>query len=175
VLAQVVQSQPSPITYPASYFGQSLKTIAQVIAGEVGTRLFFTTLGGFDTHAGQGAAHQRLLTDLDGSLEAFTQDLERLGRLQDVLVMTFSEFGRRVAENGSGGTDHGTAEPMFLLGGGLTGGLYGRYPDLADLERGDLKHTTDFRSVYGTVLSGWLGASAEQVLGGAFPSLGLFA
>jgi len=175
VLAQVAQGYQTAATYPQSYFAESLKTIAQIIAGDVGTKVFFATLGGFDTHANQVLQHQRLLTDLDSSLEAFMQDMERLGRQQDVMVMTFSEFGRRVQENGSGGTDHGTAEPLFILGGGIRGGLHGTYPNLATLDRGDLEHTTDFRSVYGSVLQGWLGAPADQILGGAFPSLPLVA
>jgi uncharacterized protein (DUF1501 family) len=113
---------------------------------------------------------------LDGSIEAFLQDVERIGRLDDVVLMTFSEFGRRVQENGSNGTDHGTAAPMFIVGGGVQGGLHGSYPRLADLDRGDLKYSTDFRSVYGSILTDWLGApSAEQVLGGAFPPLSIVA
>jgi uncharacterized protein (DUF1501 family) len=175
VLARVAQGYRTAAAYPRSYFAESLKTIAQIIAGDVGTRVFFATLGGFDTHANQAYQHQRLLTDLDHSLEAFMQDLERLGRQQDVLIMTFSEFGRRVRENGSGGTDHGTAEPLFVVGGGVQGGLHGVYPSLSDLEIGDLKHTTDFRSVYGSVLQGWLGAPADRILGGSFPNLPLVA
>jgi uncharacterized protein (DUF1501 family) len=108
-------------------------------------------------------------------LEAFLQDLEQLGRLEDVMVMTFSEFGRRVYENGSNGTDHGTAEPLFVIGGSIRGGLQGTYPSLASLERGDLQYTTDFRSVYSSVLQGWLGASPEQIVGGSFPTLPLVA
>ena len=175
ILAQVAQGYQTVAAYPQSYFAESLKTIAQVIAADVGTRVFFATLGGFDTHANQAAQHQRLLTELDDSIEAFMQDLERLGRQQDVMVMTFSEFGRRVSENGSSGTDHGTAEPLFIVGGGIRGALHGAYPSLANLDRGDLQHTTDFRSVYGSVLQGWLGAPADQILGGAFPTIPLAA
>jgi uncharacterized protein (DUF1501 family) len=172
-LARVADSYRSQVVYPQSYFGQSLRTIAQVIAADVGTRVFFTTLGGFDTHAGQAARHQGLLRDLDSSLEAFLQDLEQLHRLDDVVVMTFSEFGRRVAENASGGTDHGTAEPMFVLGGRIQGGLRGTAPDLSGLERGDLVYSTDFRSVYGSVLRDWMGGPADQVLGASFPRVDL--
>jgi uncharacterized protein (DUF1501 family) len=174
-LGQVAQSYQTPITYPQSPLGESLKTIAQVIAGDVGTRVFFATLGGFDTHANQVAQQQRLLTELDGSIESFMQDMERLGRQEDVMVMTFSEFGRRVNENASNGTDHGTAEPLFIVGGGVQGGLHGVYPSLADLDRGDLKYTTDFRSVYSSVLQGWMNVPADQILGGAFSTLPLVA
>ena len=174
-MEQVAQGYQTTVAYPQSPLAQNLKTIAQVIAGDVGTRVYFATLGGFDTHANQPAQQQRLLTELDGSLDAFMQDLERLNRQDDVMVMTFSEFGRRVNENASNGTDHGTAEPLFLLGGGVKGGLYGTYPSLADLDRGDLKFTTDFRSVYSSVLQGWMGVPAEPILGAAYPTLPLVA
>jgi uncharacterized protein (DUF1501 family) len=174
-LAQVAQGYQTSATYPQSYLGESLKTIAQVISGDFGTRIFFATLGGFDTHAGQTVIQQRLLIDLDSALEAFMRDMERLGRHDDVMIVTFSEFGRRVAENGSNGTDHGTAEPLFVLGGGVKGGLYGTYPSLSDLDFGDLKYTTDFRSVYSTLLQGWLDAAPEQIVGGSFPTLALVA
>jgi uncharacterized protein (DUF1501 family) len=172
-LARVAQSYQSSVTYPQTYLGESLRTIAQVIAGDVGTRVFFATLGGFDTHANQAATQQRLLTDLDGSLEAFFQDLEQMQRQDDVVVMTFSEFGRRVFENGSNGTDHGTAEPLFVVGGAVNGGVHGPTPSLQQLDRGDLRFTTDFRSVYGSLLSGWLATPPDQILGGVFPSLPL--
>ncbi len=174
-LGQVAQSYQTTVAYPQSPLAESLKTIAQIIAGDVGTRVFFATLGGFDTHAYQAAQQTRLLTDLDTSLEAFLQDVEHLGRHDDVAVMTFSEFGRRVHENGSGGTDHGTAEPLFVVGGAVRGGLHGTYPSLADLDRADLKYTTDFRSVYGSVLQGWMGVPAAQILGGDFPMVPLVA
>jgi uncharacterized protein (DUF1501 family) len=174
-LNQVAQGYQTGAAYPQSYLGESMKTIAQIIAGDVGTQVFFATLGGFDTHAAQAAQQQRLLTDLDSSLEAFLQDMEHLGRLDDVMVMTFSEFGRRVIENASNGTDHGTAEPMFILGGGVRGGLHGTYPSLSDLDRADLKFTTDFRSIYGSVLNGWLGAPSDEILGGSYTGLSLVA
>ena len=103
------------------------------------------------------------------------QDMEQLGRQQDVMLMTFSEFGRRVNENASNGTDHGTAEPLFMVGGGVKGGLHGAYPSLSDLDRGDLKFTTDFRSVYGSVLQDWMRVPAEPILGGTYPGLSLVA
>jgi uncharacterized protein (DUF1501 family) len=175
MLGQVAQSYQSSVVYPQSPLGESLKTIAQVIAGDVGTRVFFATLGGFDTHANQVGQQLRLLTDLDNAVEAFMQDVEQLKRQDDVMLMTFSEFGRRVNENASNGTDHGTAEPLFMIGGGVKGGLHGAYPSLSDLDRADLKHTTDFRSVYSSVLQDWMGVASDQILGGAFDKLPIVA
>ena len=161
--------------YPNNPFAQGLKLIGQLIAGDLGARVFYVQLGGFDTHANQKNTHQRLLETLAGGLDAFQNDLEAMGRADQVLTMTFSEFGRRVKENGSQGTDHGTAEPIFLLGAGLQGGLYGVQPPLDDLDSGDLRYQVDFRSVYATVLDRWLGASVEAVLGTRYPPLGFLA
>jgi uncharacterized protein (DUF1501 family) len=111
------------------------------------------------------------MTDLDAALGAFTADLKAQGNFDRVVLMTFSEFGRRVAENASGGTDHGAAAPLFVLGGGVKAGLYGRMPSLSDLQDGDLRHNVDFRSVYATVLGNWLGAPSKDILGGTFPVL----
>jgi uncharacterized protein (DUF1501 family) len=175
VMERVAGGYQTTVEYPPSPLSQSLKTIAQIIDGDVGTRVYFATLGGFDTHANQIMQQQRLLGELDGAVDAFMQDLEQLGKQDDVMLMTFSEFGRRVGQNASNGTDHGTAEPMFMLGGGVHGGLHGAYPSLIDLDRGDLKFTTDFRSVYSSVLQGWMGVSAEQILGASYPTLPLVA
>jgi uncharacterized protein (DUF1501 family) len=131
----------------------------------------FASLGGFDTHSGQRGTHTQLLSQLGATVRAFYQDLQAQGNADRVLVMTFSEFGRRVAENASGGTDHGTAAPMFLFGKPVKPGIYGQHPSLTDLDNGDLKFTTDFRSVYATVLEKWLGADSRAVLNGAFPTL----
>jgi uncharacterized protein (DUF1501 family) len=111
------------------------------------------------------------MTDLNGALYSFVADLKAQGNFNRVLVISFSEFGRRVAENASGGTDHGAAAPLFILGGGVKPGLYGAYPSLTDLQDGDLKFNTDFRSVYATALEKWLGAPSEFVLGKKFPLL----
>jgi uncharacterized protein (DUF1501 family) len=174
-LQGVASSWSTPVEYPNNGFAQGLKLIAQVIAGDLGTRLYYVQLGGFDTHGNQRNTHQRLLDQLATGLDAFQNDLEAMGRADQVLTMTFSEFGRRVHENGSLGTDHGTAEPMFLLGAGLKGGLYGTQPPLDDLDAGDLRYQVDFRAVYGTVLERWLGASAEPVLGSAYAPLAFLA
>jgi uncharacterized protein (DUF1501 family) len=131
------------------------------------------TLGGFDNHAREKPVHDKLLLDLDQALSAFMQDLQGHGLSDRVLVMTWSEFGRRVNENGSAGTDHGTAAPMFLLGAPVKGGLYGETPSLSTLDNGNLRFTTDFRSVYASVLQGYLKAPASELLGGNFESLPL--
>lgn len=176
-LARVANAYQTPVDYPASNgLGNQLKMVAQVIAGNLGTRLFSVQLGGFDTHSAEKDAHARLMTQLSEALVAFWEDLALLNRQDDVVVMTFSEFGRRAAQNGSAGTDHGTAEPMFVLGRSVHGGLYGAYPSLEDLDtNGDLKFNADFRSVYAGVLRDHLGADSAKVLGGAFDPIALLA
>jgi uncharacterized protein (DUF1501 family) len=144
-----------------------------MIAASLGTRVFYVTLGGFDTHSNQKPAHAALLTQVSEGLAAFQQDLERLGKADGVLTLGFSEFGRRVKENGSGGTDHGAAGPMFAIGSGVRAGLYGEAPSLTGLDEGDLRYTVDFRSVYATVLEDWFGAPSQEILGGSFERLGL--
>ncbi len=170
-LQRVEGGWATPVEYPATPFARSLRLVGQLIAGDLGARLYYVQLGGFDTHANQKNTHARLLETLAGGLEAFQQDLEAMGRADEVLVMTFSEFGRRVRENGSQGTDHGTAEPMFLLSAALRGGIYGQQPPLDDLDNGDLRYQVDFRTVYATLLERWLGAAVEPVLGASYPLL----
>jgi uncharacterized protein (DUF1501 family) len=155
----------STVSYPNNGpLAASLKLIASLIAGGIGSRVYYASIGGFDTHSNQRGQHQQLLGQLASSVSAFQQDLKAQGNASRVLLMTFSEFGRRVAENASGGTDHGTAAPMFLFGEPVRAGLYGRQPSLTDLDNGDLKFDTDFRSVYATVLEKWLGADSVRVL-----------
>lgn len=159
-------------TYPAnSPIASSLKLVAETIVSGLGVRVAHVTLGGFDNHAREKPVHDRLLLDLDQALSAFMQDLNGHGLGDRILVMTWSEFGRRVKENGSAGTDHGTAAPMFLLGAPVKGGLYGQQPSLTDLDNGNLKFNTDFRSVYASVLQGYLNAPASDLLGGNFEIL----
>ncbi|MDQ6882680.1 MAG: DUF1501 domain-containing protein [Candidatus Dormibacteraeota bacterium] len=161
-------------TYPMkSPIASSLKLVAETIVSGLGVRVAHVTLGGFDNHAREKPVHDKLLLDLDLALAAFMQDLKGHGFGDKVLVMTWSEFGRRVHENGSAGTDHGTAAPMFLLGAPVKGGLYGEQPSLATLDHGNLKFTTDFRSVYASVLQNYLGAPASDLLGGNFELLPL--
>jgi uncharacterized protein (DUF1501 family) len=157
-------------SYPPSQLGGSLKLVSRLIAGGLPTRVFYVSQGGYDTHTNQTSAHERLLRDLGDSVKAFTDDLKAQGNFQRVLVMTFSEFGRRVNENANGGTDHGAAAPMFVIGNKIKAGLLGTYPSLApgDLQNGDLKYTVDFRTVYAGVLEGWLKTKSEIVLGKKF-------
>jgi uncharacterized protein (DUF1501 family) len=157
--------------YPKSKLAQDLQLISQLIAGGMPTRVYYASMGGFDTHANQRGQQEQLLGQLDEALAAFTADLKAQKNFDRVVIMTFSEFGRRVAENGSAGTDHGTAAPMFLLGGSLRPGLTGVTPSLTDLMEGDLKYTVDFRSVYATLLDKWLHAPSTKVLDRQFPLL----
>ena len=128
--------------------------------------------GGYDTHSSQLGDQEKLLAELDDSLDAFYRDLVEHGQDQRVVVMTYSEFGRRVEDNGSGGTDHGSAGPMFVLGSRVTGGLFGTPPSLTDLDPdGNLKFTTDFRQVYASILANWIDADPNPVLKGNYPTL----
>jgi uncharacterized protein (DUF1501 family) len=158
--------------YPQTGLARDLKLVAQLIASGMPTRVYYVKLGGFDTHADQLQRHAALLDQLAGGLAAFVDDLKQLGQGERVTTMTFSEFGRRVHDNGSG-TDHGEAAPMFIVGGRVKPGFHGTFPGLAadKLSRGDVAFTTDFRRVYGTLLQGWLGADDTKILGGKFESM----
>jgi uncharacterized protein (DUF1501 family) len=149
---------------------QNLGLIAGMIAAEFGTRIFYVSITGFDTHADQQRQHLRLLQQVADAVTGFFARLERSGHAKRVLLMTFSEFGRRIEENGSRGTDHGAASCVFVAGPGVRGGPVGKHPSLApdDLDGGDLKYHTDFRRVYATLLDGWLGCGSGQVLLGKF-------
>jgi uncharacterized protein (DUF1501 family) len=162
-------------TYPGSQLGNSLKLVAKLIGGGLPTRIFYVSQGGYDTHTNQVGTHQRLLQDLGDSVKAFTDDLKAQGNMPRVMVMTFSEFGRRVSDNANSGTDHGAAAPMFVIGNHVKAGLLGQYPSLApaDLFEGDIKYTVDFRSVYASVLENWLRTRSEPILGRKFQSLPL--
>jgi len=162
--------------YPNLLLAKNLRAIAQLIRADLGLRIFFTELGGvepggFDNHAGQAANHGALLGQLADSVAAFVRDLAHDRLLDRVLVMTFSEFGRTLAENGRRGTDHGAAAPLFLAGGGVRNGLLGSAPDLVELPGGGLRPTADFRRLYATVLDRWLGYPSEPILGGKFAPL----
>ena len=159
------------VTYPNGPFASGLKILAEAIVQDLGLRVGYVTLGGFDTHANQQTTHETLLTTLANGLSAFYNDLAAHGKADNVVVMTWSEFGRRVEENGSQGTDHGTAAPMFVLGNPVNKGIFGEPPSLSNLDdTGNLKYTIDFRSVYATILDRWMGASSKDVLGGSFGS-----
>lgn len=168
---EVTSKFQSSTPFPKSQLGNALELVSRLIAGSMPTRVYYVSQGGYDTHSGQQGTHERLLTDLDASLSAFLTEMKAMKCLDRVMVMTFSEFGRRVAENASGGTDHGAAAPLFVLGGGIRPGLYGQQPSLTKIERGDLIHTTDFRSVYATILDGWLKAPSQTVLHRQFSKL----
>jgi uncharacterized protein (DUF1501 family) len=148
---------------------QKLQLIAGLIGKGFGTRLFYVNLDGFDTHANQGPTHTTLLADLADSVANFYRILKTTGDDKRVRLMTFSEFGRRVQENSSKGTDHGAASCLFVVGPSVKGGVVGKHPSLADLDAGDLKYHTDFRRVYATQLDRWLGCDSKTVLGAAWP------
>jgi uncharacterized protein (DUF1501 family) len=159
--------------YSFSSLSQSLGLVARLIERGFGTRVFYVTIGNFDTHSSQAPTHERLLRELGDAVAIFLNGLERSGHAQRVLVMTFSEFGRRVQENGSKGTDHGAGSCLFVAGPAVKGGAVGKHPSLADLDSGDLRHLTDFRQVYATLLDGWLGCDSRAVLGNSFPHIEL--
>ena len=169
-IAAKVQNQAE---YPGSTLGSSLKLVAKLIGGGLPTRIYYVSQGGYDTHTNQLQSQQRLLGDLADSVKSFTDDLKAQGNMGRVLVMTFSEFGRRVSENANGGTDHGAAAPMFIIGNKVKAGLLGQYPSLApqDLYQGDVKYNVDFRSVYAGVLENWLKTKSAPILGKSFAPL----
>lgn len=161
----------SSIEYPPGGLGPQMQRAAQLIAADLGVRVLFASQGGYDTHSGQADAHTALLTELAESLAAFQKDLANLGQADKVTVLVFSEFGRRVDENASLGTDHGAASNLFLVGARVKGGIVGDYPSLEKLGDGDLIFHTDFRQVYTSLLDDWLGCPAKKTLGGEFSKL----
>jgi uncharacterized protein (DUF1501 family) len=170
-IAKASAKAKNSVPYPGSRLGQNFAMVSRLIAGGMPTRIYYLSLGGFDTHTQQAGAHERLLKEMGDAVSAFLADLKAQGNLGRVTLMTFSEFGRRVKENASGGTDHGAAAPLFLAGGGVKAGLLGQMPSLApkDLFDGDVKYNTDFRSVYATVLEKHLGVKSEPILKKSFP------
>ncbi len=172
-LAALAKGRDGGPAYPQSGLGTRLRTVARLLKGGHPARIFYTAQSGYDTHAAQSNTHYSLLDELSDALLAFLDDLAASGLADRVALLTFSEFGRRVAENGSAGTDHGTAGPVFLAGPGVKAGFVGTYPSLTDLDAGDLKMTVDFRRVYATILDGWLGLPSHTALAGAFEPLPL--
>jgi uncharacterized protein (DUF1501 family) len=159
--------------YPDNSLAAGLELCAQIIHAGVGARILYVTYGGFDNHSGEDQDHDPLLTDVSSSIQAFFDDLDGHGDSRDVLLMTWSEFGRRAQDNGSNGTDHGTSAPHFVVGDAVVSGIHGGPPDLAHLDaNGNLPIENDFRSYYGTILADWLGADASAVLGAEWPNLG---
>jgi uncharacterized protein (DUF1501 family) len=184
-VASVGTYKPS-VTYPSNGFGQALQAIAGAMAKGIGTKVFYLQTGGFDTHSGQdttadAGAYVKLMVTLNAGLTAFYNDVQNLGLMSDTLLLSFSEFGRRISENGSKGTDHGAASVMFAMGGGVRGGIYGTAaslnldPQNPTLENsaGDVHYETDFRSVYAKVIDNWLGGDSVGVLGGNFKKAGI--
>jgi uncharacterized protein (DUF1501 family) len=169
------QNYKTSVTYPQSDLAEKMKQIAQLIDAGLGTRIYYVALDGFDTHSDQAGAHAALLEQLGGGLSAFAEDLAAHGHLDRVATLVFSEFGRRVKENASRGTDHGAAAPVFVVGSKVRPGVLGKHPDLSDLDDGDLKHHTDFRSIYAALLQNWLAWPIEPGLAGEFKPYELFA
>lgn len=161
----------TPVKYPGSGLAKKLKTVAQLIDAGLTTRVYYVTLGGFDTHANQQQAHFGLLKQLSDAVNAFMKDITHHGHNKRVLLMSFSEFGRRIKENASRGTDHGAAAPMFILGDPARSGIIGAHPSLTNTQQGDLKEHTDFRQVYASVLDEWLRFDSRKVLGRKFTRL----
>jgi uncharacterized protein (DUF1501 family) len=155
---------PNAVARQGDGLSKKLQLVAGLIARGFGTRIFYVSIDGFDTHANQGPAHSTLLADLANSINGFFETLKTTGHDGRVRLMTFSEFGRRVQENGSRGTDHGAASCLFVAGPSVKGGVVGKHPSLADLDADDLKFHTDFRRVYATLLDGWLGCDSKAVL-----------
>ncbi len=173
-LQEIGKSYQPKANYPNTALAGRLKLAAQLIDAGLGARLFYVAHGNFDTHATQAPAHANLLAQLSDAVTAFFKDVAARGHRDRVMVMTFSEFGRRAKENGSRGTDHGSAAPMFLIGGKIKPGAVGDHPSLTKLEMGNLKHHTDFRQVYASILDNWLGVSSKEVLGNEFKHAEVF-
>jgi uncharacterized protein (DUF1501 family) len=173
ILAAVAK-QPL-VRYPDHALARQLRTVGAMIRDGMPTRVYYASMGGFDTHGGQVGSHTNLLRQLSESIKAFQDDLKAQGNESRVVTMVFSEFGRRVKQNGSNGTDHGTAAPVFVIGPRVKPGIIGRHPSLTDLDQGDLKFGVDFRSVYASLLGDWMGAPAEVILRGNFANAGVIA
>ncbi len=164
----------TPVVYPATPLGSNLRDIAALMNIPVGAspRVLSTTSGGFDTHSRQKGPHDKLMTGLDAAIGAFMEDLARTPIGRNAVVLTYSEFGRRVQENGSQGTDHGKGGPSFIFGHDIKGGIYGQVPNLAELNDGDVQYTTDFRSLYSTLIEDLFDCDSEKILGVKMPKLG---
>jgi uncharacterized protein (DUF1501 family) len=173
-LYQQSRKHRSRVTYPNTPFAKDLKQIAELMTADTDIRIYYISLGNFDTHSGQRSKQDRLLRTYAQGVSAFAKDLKKNGLFDDTLIMTFSEFGRRVGQNASYGTDHGTANHLFLMGGRLRHpGFVNNLPDLSDLDDGDLKYQVDFRQIYAEILGKWMDADAAAVLGQEFEMLGL--
>ena len=168
---KLIGSYQFKTNFPKNKFGHTLKRAAQVMASQNDVAVIKISLGSFDTHAGQQNAHNRLIGQLAGGLVTLRSVLKELNKWDSTLVMTYSEFGRRPTENMSLGTDHGTANVHFMMGGKVKGGLFGQYPSLSNLDNGNLKYNIDFRSMYATAIEKWWGLDSSSVLGSSFPTI----
>jgi uncharacterized protein (DUF1501 family) len=168
-LQEIARNYQPKVPYPASGLANRLRLAAQLITAELGARLFYVSIDGFDTHANQLATHAGLLAELSEAMTAFYRDMAAQGHKERILMMTFSEFGRRPSENGSRGTDHGAAAPLFIVGSKAKAGFVGQQPSLTqNVVQGNLQHNIDFRQVYAAVLDHWLGVRSQDVLGEPF-------
>jgi uncharacterized protein (DUF1501 family) len=174
-LREIAKQYEPKVPYPQNRLAERLKLAAQLIDAEIGARVYYLEQDNYDTHANQAGTHAQLLGELSSAVTAFYQDIKARGHAQRVLILTFSEFGRRVKENGSHGTDHGAAAPVFLIGGKVKPGLAGTHPRLDQLDDGNLKFQTDFRGLYATLLDEWLGVSSRAVLSDTFAKVKIFA
>ena len=171
--ADILRTAPakysSTIEYAANPLAQNMKSIAQVFLADLGTKVFYTQHGSFDTHSGELLTHSKLWNEVSSSIGDFYDDLREHGREDEVVILVFSEFGRRIKDNGSG-TDHGSGGVAFVIGGDVKGGLYGQYPSLkeADQLEGDLHYNNDFRSTYSTVVERWFGLDSVPIVNGTF-------
>ena len=166
------QVQRSQMPYPQHIFGKKLKQIAELISSGVDTQVYYVSHSGFDTHVRQAGQQSRLLEQYSQAVSVFVEDLKKQQVFDDTLILTFSEFGRRVAENGSGGTDHGKANPVWLIGKQLKEvGFYGGAPNLQTLDEGDLSFQVDFRQVYSSIIQNWLGGNSKDILRRSFDPL----
>ena len=176
--ADILRTAPavysSGVEYAADPMGQSLKSVAQVLFADLGTRIFYTQHGSFDTHSGELKTHAQLWDEVAGGIGDFMDDLKEHGREDDVAILVFSEFGRRIKDNGSG-TDHGSGGIAFVIGGSVDGGMYGEYPSMKEEDQldGDLHFNNDFRSTYSTILEDWMGLEAAPIVNGRFESFDL--
>ncbi len=166
------KTSKSKVDYPQNGFGKKLKTISEFVQADLQTSVYYASLSGFDTHVNQKSTQERLLKVYAKSIQTLVTDLKKAGKLDDVVILTFSEFGRRVKQNGSNGTDHGTANNVWVIGGGLKkAGIFNESANLGDLDDGDLKYKVDFRSIYATLLNKHFGADDAQILGKKFDKL----
>lgn len=170
-ISEKIRQHRSRANYPKNQFARHLKTIAELIGSGMETSVYYASMTGFDTHARQTATQQRLLGQYSESVNVFVRDLKSMGELENTLILTFSEFGRRVGQNASGGTDHGTANNLFVMGGSSRAGFFNEAPDLTQLDQGDLKYEIDFRRIYASLLDNWLGVSSKEVLRKEFKPL----